>query len=72
MNSETAVARREPGILSTSTNEGWDLVARKAKALSESSVIPSDYRGNPQNVLVRWTWRSGPTYQFSRSCRTST
>ena len=47
MGNGTAVA-----ILSTSTQEGWDLVARKAQALSESSIIPSDYRGNPQNVLV--------------------
>ena len=39
-------------ILSTSTQEGWDLVARKAQALSESSIIPETYRNNPQNVLV--------------------
>ena len=47
MGNGTAVA-----ILSTSTQEGWDLVARKAQALSESSIIPEAYRDNPQNVLV--------------------
>ena len=48
----TALIRTEPGILSTDTEEGWDLVARKAAALAKSSIVPSDYRGKPENVLV--------------------
>ncbi len=48
----TAVKKREAGVLSASTNEEWDLVARKAQALAKSSVIPSDYRDKPENVLV--------------------
>ncbi len=48
----TAVAKRDAGVLSASTNEEWDLVARKAQALAKSSVIPSDYRDKPENVLV--------------------
>ena len=48
----TSLVRTEPGILNTATDEGWDLVARKAKSLAESSVIPRDYRDNASNVLV--------------------
>ena len=46
------VGRRTPGVLDAQTDEGWALVARKAKAISESSVIPEDYRGRPQNCLI--------------------
>ena len=48
----TALVRTEPGILSTDTSEGWDLVARKAESLAKSSVIPREYQNNPSNVLV--------------------
>lgn len=49
----TTVARRTPSrVLDADTDQGWDLVARKAKALSESSVIPREYQGKPQNCLI--------------------
>lgn len=48
----TSIARREPGILDANTDAGWNLVARKAASIAKSSVIPSDYRGKPENVLI--------------------
>ena len=48
----TSLVRTEPGILNTATDEGWDLVARKAESLAKSSIIPREYQNNPSNVLV--------------------
>ncbi len=48
----TALTRTERGILNTATDEGWDLVARKAESLAGSSIIPREYQGNAANVLV--------------------